>query len=993
VVIGAAFPNRQFLMGLLGMHDHVSDLDRCAQEPVHIIGHIQPHGLLFALSEPDLIVQQVSANISALLGMPPENILGRSFETVLGARQFETFRSKVLGDEPLNSHLLHVMSTGDSIEMNCIVHRQDGVLIAELELRQGAHSLEPLDLDTHIRIPLSRMELAADILELSRLATTEIQRLSGFDRVMIYRFDEEWNGKVIAETSKSLQVSYLGHCFPANDIPAQVRRLFLVNPIRAIADVAATPVPIVPEIGPLTRRPLDLTRSVLRSASQVHIQYLHNMKVQSSLTVSIIVEQRLWGMIACHHNKARRLDCFARSVCELIGQMLASQVAFRTETGALKARLAANKGLLKYMADLESSESLLHAERFQSAPLFDLFDADGLMYREGAVVSSQGATVEESLLIPVIGKLRDRSSRGIASSNMLSNLDPSAASYVRKVGGALYVGLEERTGDYLLLLRREIVAEVTWAGNPNKAVSEDGRGGLRPRASFAAWQETVRGRSRPWSELQLESARFLREQLLRLRGSRELSMANEALAAENTVRKKAEEDLRKSEAHLIYTARHDFLTGLPNRMLLTERFGQAILLAERHGKKVAALFVDLDGFKHVNDSLGHPIGDKLLQSVAKRLVACVRGSDTVSRQGGDEFVVLLSEIGQSEDAAVTAGRMLQAVTETHLIDQHDLHVTASIGVSVYPDDGPDAETLIKNADIAMYQAKENGRQGYQFFEQSMNVRAVERQWIEESLRLALKRQEFTLDYQPKINLSTGEITGAEALVRWIHPVRGFVSPAQFIPIAEDSGLIVPLGKWVLREACTQARGWIDAGLHLGTMAVNISAMEFRDEKFLESVFTILKETGLDPRSLELELTESVLMKRADSAASVLETLRASGIQVAVDDFGTGYSSLSYLRKFPIDILKIDQSFVREITSPPCDTTIVTAVIGMARSMNLRVVAEGVETKEALAFLRSHQCDEAQGYYFSRPLPAQQFAQLLKTSEAFFVAEPIESVSR
>jgi diguanylate cyclase (GGDEF)-like protein/PAS domain S-box-containing protein len=438
---------------------------------------------------------------------------------------------------------------------------------------------------------------------------------------------------------------------------------------------------------------------------------------------------------------------------------------------------------------------------------------------------------------------------------------------------------------------------------------------------------------------------------------------------------------RAMALQMAHSAQHDFLTGLPNRMLFTDRVTQAIALAERHVKKVGVLFLDLDGFKHINDSLGHPFGDKLLQSIVKRLLGCVRGSDTVSRQGGDEFVVLLSEMEQSEDAALTAGRMLKAVAEAHPIDQHDLHVTTSIGVSVYPDDGLDAETLIKNADTAMYQAKENGRQSYQFFKPAMNVRAVERQSIEESLRRALERNEFALHYQPKINLRTGEITGAEALIRWTHPLRGPVPPGQFIPVAEDCGLILPIGQWVLREACKQARAWLDAGLPLATMAVNISAMEFRDDNFLENVFATLKDTRLDPRALELELTESVLMKRAESTASVLKTLRASGVQVAVDDFGTGYSSLSYLRKFPIDALKIDQSFVRQITTAPDETTIVTAVISMGRSLKLRVVAEGVETRRELEFLQAQQCDEAQGYYFSRPVVAQQFAQLLQTGIA------------
>jgi diguanylate cyclase (GGDEF)-like protein/PAS domain S-box-containing protein len=438
---------------------------------------------------------------------------------------------------------------------------------------------------------------------------------------------------------------------------------------------------------------------------------------------------------------------------------------------------------------------------------------------------------------------------------------------------------------------------------------------------------------------------------------------------------------RAMALQMTYSAQHDFLTGLPNRMLLNDRVNQAIAMAPRHCKTVAVLFLDLDGFKHINDSLGHPTGDKLLQSIAKRLVDCVRASDTVSRQGGDEFVVLLSEVAQPEDTAITARRMLQAVAEAHSVDQHDLHVTTSIGVSVYPDDGQDAETLIKNADTAMYQAKENGRQSYQFFKSAMNVRAVERQSIEESLRRALERQEFTLHYQPKINLRSGQITGAEALLRWAHPMRGPVPPAQFIPVAEDCGLILPIGNWVLREACKQGQAWLKAGLPLATMAVNISAMELRCESFLEGVFTILEDTGLDPRFLELELTESVLMKHAESAESILKTLRASGVQVAVDDFGTGYSSLSYLRRFPIDALKIDQSFVRQITTAPGETTIVTAVIGMGRNLKLRVVAEGVETQEELAFLEAHQCDEAQGYYFSQPVLPQQFARLLETGVA------------
>ncbi|MDP2297220.1 MAG: EAL domain-containing protein, partial [Pseudolabrys sp.] len=434
---------------------------------------------------------------------------------------------------------------------------------------------------------------------------------------------------------------------------------------------------------------------------------------------------------------------------------------------------------------------------------------------------------------------------------------------------------------------------------------------------------------------------------------------------------------RAAALQIAHLAEHDLLTGLPNRMLLSDRIDQAIAEAQRHGKRVAVLFLDLDGFKHINDSLGHPVGDKLLKSVASRLVNCVRPSDTVSRQGGDEFVVLLSEIDHRDDVGIAAKRMLACVAGAHSVDSKDLHITASIGTSIFPEDGRDAETLIKNADTAMYQAKENGRQGFQCFRPAMNVRAVERQSTEEQLRRALERNEFSLCYQPKICLRTGDVTGSEALVRWTNPVLGAVPPARFIPIAEECGVILQIGAWALKEACRQSMAWAAKGLPRMTIAVNVSTVEFRAEEFLPTVFAALKESGLDPGLLELELTESVLMKNTPATDSTFQSLKKNGVKVAIDDFGTGYSSLSYLRKFPIDALKIDQSFVRQINATDDDTAIVTAIIGMAQSLGLRVIAEGVETAEHRDFLLAHHCDEAQGYYFSRPLHPERFAEYLK----------------
>jgi diguanylate cyclase (GGDEF)-like protein/PAS domain S-box-containing protein len=425
-------------------------------------------------------------------------------------------------------------------------------------------------------------------------------------------------------------------------------------------------------------------------------------------------------------------------------------------------------------------------------------------------------------------------------------------------------------------------------------------------------------------------------------------------------------------------AQHDPLTGLPNRVLFNDRLTQAISLAVRQDKQLAVMFVDLDQFKKINDSLGHGVGDKLLQSVAERLVNSVRRTDTVSRHGGDEFVVLLSQIEHEEDAAVSARKILRALAVPHRVDNKNLDISVSIGVSTYPSDGPDAENLLSKADTAMYEAKKQGRNNYQFFRKDMQVRLADRQLLEGDLRYALGRNEFLLHYQPKFNLQTGQITGVEALIRWVHPQRGMVPPAQFIPIAEECGLILPIGRWVLLEACKQARAWSDSGLGIVPIAVNVSAAEFGDKDFISGVRAVLIATGVEPRNLELELTESVLMQDAESTMRTLGALKTMGVTLAIDDFGTGYSSFTYLRRFPVDALKLDQSFVQEITEDPGDATIVSAMIIVAKSLNQRVIAEGVETRAQLKFLQSHGCGEGQGYYFSHPVAAEQVGKLLET---------------
>jgi len=436
-----------------------------------------------------------------------------------------------------------------------------------------------------------------------------------------------------------------------------------------------------------------------------------------------------------------------------------------------------------------------------------------------------------------------------------------------------------------------------------------------------------------------------------------------------TERQRYEETIR-------HQAFHDALTGLPNRMLFKDRLTLEIAHAKRSKQMLAILFLDLDRFKLINDTLGHGVGDQLLKIVAGRLIGYVREDDTVARLGGDEFTVLLPEISQEENAAKVARKILEAIREPVYIGDHELYITTSIGVALYPNDGEDAESLLKNADTAMYRAKEKGKNNYQLYTPAMNAKAFERLAMENGLRRALERKEFVLYYQPKVNINTGKIIGMEALLRWQAPDRSLIPPGDFIPMAEDTGLIVPIGEWVLRTACAQNKAWQDASFPPIRVAVNLSARQFQLQNLVEVISRILKETGLDPCWLELEITESVAMQNAEYTVKMLQELKEMGIQLAIDDFGTGYSSLSYLKRFPISKLKIDKSFVNEIGTAQDNEAIASTVIVLGQSLKLGVVAEGVENEVQYDFLKQHQCDEMQGFLFGKPVPPEEFEKLI-----------------
>lgn len=444
---------------------------------------------------------------------------------------------------------------------------------------------------------------------------------------------------------------------------------------------------------------------------------------------------------------------------------------------------------------------------------------------------------------------------------------------------------------------------------------------------------------------------------------------------------------KRVEETIIHQAYHDPLTNLANRRLFMDRLAQALTRAPWHNRRVAVLFLDLDHFKGINDALGHSVGDQLLQAVAERLMACVRVGDTVARLGGDEFAIALVDIARTSDVPKLAQKIIHTLSKPYALEGREFFTTASIGISICPDDAQDPESLVKNADIAMYRAKKHGRNNYQHYSPDMNAQAFERLAIETSLRHALERDEFFLEYQPQIDIETSRIIGYEALVRWRHPDLGMMSPGTFIPLAEESGLIVPIGEWVLRTACAQNKAWQADGLPPIRVAVNVSPRQMRHDDLLQVVERALTETGLDPTYLELELTESI-MQDSDEAIQLLSQLQSMGVQIAIDDFGTGYSSLNHLKRYPINKLKVDQSFVRDIGHDPHDRAIVKAIIALAQSLNMRAVAEGVETEVQMAYLRSLKCDEAQGYLLGRPMSAQAASKLLADQNALVATHAI-----
>ncbi|NET89124.1 MAG: EAL domain-containing protein [Kamptonema sp. SIO1D9] len=858
----------------------------------------------------------------------------------------------------------------------------------------------------------SQIRQSLELPEILATAAREMRLLLNTDRIKIYAFLPDGSGEVIAESCQGKRLPRLqGLRFPADDIPSLARELFIKSRVRVIVDVVS---------GQKTSEALENEKSesdaeVERNKKQdiryapvdpCHQEYLKAMGVASSLTVPILVKNHLWGLLVSHHGKPRH---YSERELQIV-QLLVDQISIAIAQSQL---LAEAQQQAQHEATINKISALLHSpqamSKIQQTVLEQTVKAlhcDGGRLYVTPVDNCQEAQVYWSGQQAKIDKLEEKASfwqqilsnqtglgetelefflthrESVRDPEKLFNLgilqletaepqvykisdlkqepqlqDVVSAFQERRINSLLIVPLryQQQCVGCLTLFRSEIETETLWAGRAN----QDPRN-RRPRKSFAAWREIVKGTAQPWTANELKLAQALGIHLY--------------LAV---MQRRVEEMIR-------HHAYHDQLTGLPNRRLFNQGLYLALANAQlTRGEMLAVLFLDLDGFKNINDTLGHAVGDILLKQVSQRLKNCMREADILARWGGDEFTILLSPLANTTTAIAIAGELLAALNLPFTHANQQFYIKGSIGVALAPYHGQDADTLLKNADAAMYGAKQQGRNTYQVYTPAIGTKLQQRLVLENSLYKALERQEFTLHYQPQISLSTGEIVGMEALIRWRSPELGLVSPAQFIPLAEETGLVIPLGKWILQTACEQMKIWQSQGLPPIRLAVNLSARQFQEQNLLKNITQVLEATGVEPKRLELEITESIAMRDIEYTISVLKSLRQIGIQISMDDFGTGYSALSSLKHFPLDKLKIDRSFIRDLTVDSHDAAIVAAIVALGHGLNLEVVAEGVETKEQFDFLRSMQCDVLQGYFFRRPLPTKAATELFR-QEKFIV---------
>ena len=845
-------------------------------------------------------------------------------------------------------------------------------------------------------------------LELQEILTTtarEIRSFLGSDRVKVYRFEADGSGEVIAESLNGDNLSsMLGLRFPAGDIPDSAREMFVKARQRVIVDVGLKHQTINRLDCPETGKTLAVEDIRYSPVDPCHGEYLEAMGARSSLTMPILHRNQLWGLLACHHSKPKRFSDRELNMVQLLVDQLSIAIAqsFLLSQARQQARdeavvnqissllhsplelneirqsvleqtvqhLGGSGGRLYIAAEFGDRPALLYtcgqqpldadlelssfwqqimgfANQDDREKTADNTSQLGIFQNLYSQHYSSIDTNISNLTVPHLYAISDISQEPQLKSLSVNFLAASIASIL-----AVPLQYRQQCIGCLTVFRSAVETEILWAGRSGSDALSD-----RPRQSFAAWKETKIGEAKKWSNDELKLAKSLGTHLY--------------MAVMQ----------RRVEAIIRHQASHDQLTGLANRLLFNERLSLALANAHQNAEMLAVIFLDLDRFKNVNDTLGHPVGDLLLQGVSRRLTNCLRVGDSIARWGGDEFTVLLYNINSPEEATLICQKIIQSLSSPFDLDGLELYTKASLGIALAPYDGEDAETLLKNADAAMYKAKQRGRNNYQFYTRAIGSKVSEELNLENQLYKALKKSEFVLHYQPQINLNTGKIVGMEALVRWQHPERGLIFPDRFIPLAEETGFICQIDEWVMRAACLQNREWQLLGLPPMRIAVNLSCRQFLQPNTVQTIAEILSETELNPEYLEIEITETIAMTDVNFTVSVLQQLQEMGIHISLDDFGTGYSSLWSLKNLPLNNLKIDKSFVADLQEGSSGATIVKVAIALGQGLNLQVIAEGVETAEQLAFLQSLHCEIGQGYFFSKPIPAAAATQLCLESRS------------
>ena len=1065
------------------------DRDNCAREPIHQTTLLQAHGILIACDVSSGLISFASANASAYLASPQANLLGCHLSDLIEEGPWDTLWNRLCAlppEAPIPIDIRFKAGHSSMESSEVLVHRSgESVVFEAMPYRTSAPDLEiHIEFERALR-EVTRLHRHTVLDEFLESCAQEIRRLTGYQRVVIYRFLPDWSGEVIAESCDSaVEVLFRGLRFPASDIPEQARALYKINLLRIIGDVYAQPT-VLNGIHPDAQ--LDLSHSLLRQPSAMHLKYLENMGVRATMTISLLKDGELWGMVSCHHPEPKAPPLQLRRVSKLLCTLVAEIATARLDLLLSQEADARARSFANAPNQLELLFNSSHD--FADAAQKSLFDVAKVMNAQvyGLVVAGTWVCSPQAppeLLEFLLHQVRELQGDQSLVTHQLADHAPSGTTWATIWSGAMVLPLPGMTDSWVVFLRQLVDRKIHWAGAPGKTVVQSAQGlqVLGPRASFQRWTEEVQGQCDPWdiavraagqamakslSEVhrtyrnqQMQSQLHLlgsymehlndmvvvtttesvdepgpqivfvnqafvtrtgysREEVLGktpriLQGPQtqrhQLDALREAMSAWKPITVELinytksgeafwvevsltaianaagwythwvaiERDIterKRNEGEIQKLANYDLLTGLPNRRMLLDRLQLALRTSERYQRNGALLFIDLDNFKDLNDTAGHHVGDELLKQAAQRLAAEVRVQDMVARLGGDEFVVMLEDLSANNaSAAAAAQQVAQKIVKTlgqaYDLGGHAYNSTASVGVSLFVCDSHSGsvEEMLKQSDFAMYQAKGAGRNTWRFFDPATQAALVARSAIEVDLKLALAQNQLEPHYQIIVNQER-KVIGVEVLLRWRHPARGLVPPVEFIPIAEHSGLILPIGHWVLQNSCELLATWAQSPERCNwSVAVNVSARQVSQPDFVDKVTAVVMESGCNPKLLKLELTESLLQQDFDGTVAKMVALRALGVQFSIDDFGTGYSSLAYLRRLPVSVLKIDRSFVRDIEQDEGDRAICKTVLALGQTLNMSIVAEGVETAEQFAFLEANGCDKFQGFLFGRPVP-------------------------